>query len=225
MDGVHARVRRGSLLGEELKLPSVATWWCGEQLALDYVLDHLERLVIKPAYPESEFPGGHLRTGSRCPRQRAALAQAASSREPHAYVAQQSAWPSRRRRCGAVARVAASADSRRGRSGSASMPWRLPDGYRVMPGGLARIATDNAADIVSMQRGGGSKDVWVLQPGTASLTDDGRRLPPLRRALRRGTTSCRRGSPRICSGWAVTASAARTRRGWCAPRWACAATT
>ena len=36
-------------------------------------------------------------------------------------------------------------------------------GYRVMPGGLARIASD-AADIVSMQRGGGSKDVWVLAP-------------------------------------------------------------
>ena len=36
-----------------------------------------------------------------------------------------------------------------------------PAGYRVMPGGLARIAADTA-DIVSMQRGGGSKDVWVL---------------------------------------------------------------
>jgi uncharacterized alpha-E superfamily protein len=36
-----------------------------------------------------------------------------------------------------------------------------PNGYRVMPGGLARIASDTA-DVVSMQRGGGSKDVWVL---------------------------------------------------------------
>jgi uncharacterized alpha-E superfamily protein len=36
-----------------------------------------------------------------------------------------------------------------------------PGGYRVMPGGLARIASDSA-DMVSMQRGGGSKDVWVL---------------------------------------------------------------
>src|SRR5438552_609896 len=38
-----------------------------------------------------------------------------------------------------------------------------PAGYRVMPGGLARIASDSA-DIVSMQSGGGSKDVWVLAP-------------------------------------------------------------
>jgi uncharacterized alpha-E superfamily protein len=37
-----------------------------------------------------------------------------------------------------------------------------PDGYRVIPGGMARIASDVYADVVSTQRGGGSKDVWVL---------------------------------------------------------------
>ena len=31
-----------------------------------------------------------------------------------------------------------------------------------MPGGLARVATDAAVDVVSTQRGGGSKDIWVL---------------------------------------------------------------
>src|ERR1700738_3798751 len=35
-------------------------------------------------------------------------------------------------------------------------------GTRVMPGGLARVATDAAVDVVSTQRGGGSKDIWVL---------------------------------------------------------------
>jgi uncharacterized alpha-E superfamily protein len=43
-------------------------------------------------------------------------------------------------------------------------------GYRVMPGGLARIASDTA-DIVSMQRGGGSKDVWVLAPDRRSIEE------------------------------------------------------
>jgi uncharacterized alpha-E superfamily protein len=37
-----------------------------------------------------------------------------------------------------------------------------PTGYQVMPGGLARIAAEGVVDIVSSQRGGGSKDVWVL---------------------------------------------------------------
>ncbi len=36
------------------------------------------------------------------------------------------------------------------------------NGYRVLPGGLARFASDAHAEIVSMQRGGGSKDIWVL---------------------------------------------------------------
>ena len=39
------------LLGEELKLPSVATWWCGQPYALDWVLDHLDSVVVKPAFP------------------------------------------------------------------------------------------------------------------------------------------------------------------------------
>jgi len=37
-----------------------------------------------------------------------------------------------------------------------------PTGYHVLPGGLARIAGDTSAEVVSNQRGGGSKDVWVL---------------------------------------------------------------
>src|SRR5277367_3543329 len=43
------------LLGEKLRLPSVATWWCGERPALDYVLENIERLVIKPTYPNQKF--------------------------------------------------------------------------------------------------------------------------------------------------------------------------
>jgi uncharacterized alpha-E superfamily protein len=46
-----------------------------------------------------------------------------------------------------------------------------PGGYRVMPGGLARIASDAAVDVVSMQRGGGSKDVWVLAPDRRSVDE------------------------------------------------------
>jgi len=35
----------------------------------------------------------------------------------------------------------------------------------VMPGGLTRVASSARARIVSMQRGGGSKDTWVMSPG------------------------------------------------------------
>ena len=38
------------LLGEKLKLPSVATWWCGQKAAREHVLENLDRLVVKPAF-------------------------------------------------------------------------------------------------------------------------------------------------------------------------------
>ena len=40
-----------ALLGEELQLPSVETWWCGEPDVLAHVLAHLREMVMKPAYP------------------------------------------------------------------------------------------------------------------------------------------------------------------------------
>ena len=42
--------------------------------------------------------------------------------------------------------------------------------YRMMPGGLARIAGDNDRHIVSGQRGGGSKDTWVLSESPLEST-------------------------------------------------------
>jgi uncharacterized circularly permuted ATP-grasp superfamily protein/uncharacterized alpha-E superfamily protein len=156
------------LLGEKLRLPSVATWWCGEPLALDYVLENLERLVLKPAFPNQKFEAVFGRNLDAA--QRAELTARVRAK-PHAYVAQErlafSQAPVWR---GAGASVA-------GQSGFAARALAIrvyavatPAGFRVMPGGLARIAGDTA-DIVSMQRGGGSKDVWVLSADRKSADD------------------------------------------------------
>ena len=45
------------LLGEELLLPPVATWWCGQEKALEVVVGQLDRLVVKHAYANRESPG------------------------------------------------------------------------------------------------------------------------------------------------------------------------
>src|ERR1700744_2919282 len=74
------------LLEEELILPSVATWWCGEKPALDYVLAHLDRLVIKPTYPNQRFEPVFGRNIEG--KDRARLIQRLRSR-PYAYVAQE----------------------------------------------------------------------------------------------------------------------------------------
>jgi uncharacterized circularly permuted ATP-grasp superfamily protein/uncharacterized alpha-E superfamily protein len=153
------------LLGQKLRLPSVATWWCGERLALDYVLNNIERLVIKPTYPNQNFPAVFGRDLDEVAREN--LTQRLIAR-PHAYVAQErlafSQAPVWRSGSGGTQGFSARA------LGIRVYAIATPSGYRVMPGGLARIASD-AADIVSMQRGGGSKDVWVLAPDRRSIDE------------------------------------------------------
>ena len=140
------------LLGEELALPSVATWWCGQPKALRYVEDNLKFLVIKPASPSKGMEpvfGGKLSTGEQ------AKLLAKIQAKPREFVGQElidissvPVW-----------------------SGEALVPRRVVlrvymaaagDSWIVMPGGLARVSPAPDAPVVSMQRGGGSKDVWVL---------------------------------------------------------------
>ena len=144
-----------ALRGERLKLPALATWWCGEQPALDYVLAHLDRLVIKPAYPNQHFEPVFGRDISDDAR--TALVNRLRAR-PYAYVAQERVALSQApvwRQNGALGLSAKSLAIR-------VYAIATDHGFRVMPGGLARVATDSAADVVSTQRGGGSKDIWVL---------------------------------------------------------------
>jgi uncharacterized circularly permuted ATP-grasp superfamily protein/uncharacterized alpha-E superfamily protein len=143
------------LLEESLSLPSVATWWCGEQPALEYVTENLDRLVVKPTFPNQKFdPRFGRDLGSA---ERAQLLARIRGR-PYAYVAQErislSQAPSWL--AGATLRLAPRTLTMR------VYAIATTEGYQVMPGGLARIAAEGVADIVSNQRGGGSKDVWVL---------------------------------------------------------------
>ncbi|HKE93730.1 MAG TPA: circularly permuted type 2 ATP-grasp protein [Povalibacter sp.] len=150
------------LHGESLALPSVATWWCGERAALEQVIANLDRLVIKPTFPNQKFEPVF---GSALDRKaRSELIDRLRSR-PYAYVAQE--------------RVSLSQSPVWTANGLAARALAIrvyavatPDGFQVMPGGLARIAADSTADIVSSQRGGGSKDVWVLAAQDAQEEGD-----------------------------------------------------
>ena len=87
--------------------------------------------------------------------------------------------------------------------------------YTLMPGGLARIAADGRP-IVSTQRGGSSKDTWVLSDPDGHAA---RRRTGARRASTRSssTRASRAAPPSTSSGWAATPSAPRAPRGCCAP--------
>src|SRR5581483_10097106 len=144
------------LLGETLELPTLATWWCGEAPALDFVLSHLDSLVIKPAWPNQRFEPVFARTLTGEARTR--LIERLRTR-PHAYVAQEHLALSQApvwRPYGALGFAAKAISIRMYAVANGG-------GHTVMPGGLARIAAnDAAADVASTQRGGGSKDIWVL---------------------------------------------------------------
>ena len=139
------------LLGQSLKLPSVATWWCGQANALDWVLKHLDSVVVKPAFPSRGME----------PVFGAEITQSEKSKfierlrtHPHDYVAQE--------------KIALSTAPvwENGRLVSRSLVLRAyvlntGSGWIALPGGLTRVA-EAEGSVVSMQRGGHSKDAWVL---------------------------------------------------------------
>ncbi len=60
------------MLGEELRMPNIASWWCGDEKARRYVREHLARLVIKPTWPGASTtnpcsaPNSARRNARRC---------------------------------------------------------------------------------------------------------------------------------------------------------------
>jgi uncharacterized alpha-E superfamily protein len=146
------------LLGEDLKLPSVATWWCGEPHALQHVLAHLTTMVIKPAQASVRMEplfGDRLSCA-----QRHALAEQLRAR-PRDFVGQEplplSTTPvlvgGRMEPRQYILRTYLAA---------------AEDSFAWMPGGLTRVTASPDSMVVSMQQGGGSKDTWVLSAGPVS---------------------------------------------------------
>jgi uncharacterized circularly permuted ATP-grasp superfamily protein/uncharacterized alpha-E superfamily protein len=135
------------LLGEELTMPSLSTWWCGEEAAWRDVRAQLDDKLIRSTFPQ----GGRT-------SQVHVLDEAAVDADPDAWTVQGrmhfshapiwSHGSAQTRPC--MVRVYAIADGA-GR-------------WHVMPGGMTRVAPREEASM-SMQRGGSSLDTWVLTEG------------------------------------------------------------
>ena len=140
------------LMGEPLRMPSVATWWCGQEGPRRFVKENLRDLVIRPSFRRPglnpEFPS-YMDLDARNELMRRIEA------DPDAYVAQE--------------QVALSTAPVRTSTGfeprhvvlRAFATWD-GTGYSVMPGGLTRVSVETNSPVVSMQLGSGSKDTWVL---------------------------------------------------------------
>jgi uncharacterized circularly permuted ATP-grasp superfamily protein/uncharacterized alpha-E superfamily protein len=148
------------LLDEALALPSIATWWCGEPVALQSALAQHERLVFKPADPGYPFEPvfGHKLSPQRLAQLRQQIAS-----HPERFVAQELVDVSEAPVLAGRAQQHSFQSRGIGLRVHASIAPSA--NYVVMPGGLTRVATDADSRIVSMQRGGSSKDTWVLAEG------------------------------------------------------------
>ncbi|WP_250436411.1 circularly permuted type 2 ATP-grasp protein [Caballeronia sp. ATUFL_F2_KS9A] len=148
-----------ALLDETLELPTVPTWWCGEEAARSEVFERLDHALIAPTWPG---------------------AQADHAPGIDAGVQALSAWRERIERAPDVFTVqenlpfSTAPRFHDGALGSRPCVLRayaianIDGSWSVMPGGFTRLAADKRAT-VSMQFGGSSVDTWVMssQPGSA----------------------------------------------------------
>ena len=148
------------LLGEELLLPSVPTWWCGQKRELQMVLSNPERWVVKPAFARgTREPIFIAETDSR---KRAELLEQIRAK-PHNWVAQE------------VLNLSTTPAYVDGALQPRSLVWRTftnvsGNKCTVMQGGLTRVSPASRGLVVTMQSGGISKDTWVLTDGEVEQT-------------------------------------------------------
>lgn len=164
------------LRGEPLRMPNIATWWCGQPAERAHVLAHLADLAMAPAFAGRLPAGGAAALpGDADP---AALA-ARIARDGAALVGQE--------------RVVLSTTPVWTGAGLAPRPMslrvflaRTGPGWAVMPGGYARIGRTGDPHAIAMQAGGSVADVWVVSdrpvPRT-SMADHVQVTRPFRSAL------------------------------------------
>jgi uncharacterized circularly permuted ATP-grasp superfamily protein/uncharacterized alpha-E superfamily protein len=170
------------LLQEDLQLPSLATWWCGQAEARDYVLRNLDFLETRDVFhrgasePGSQNPDGPEAWQLGGPRELIA-------ERGFAYLARE---PMK------LATVPVL-----GEDGLQPVPYALrvfvafdANDYVVMPGGLARLCPPHPGQPFDFGRFGDGKDTWVLsgsatrpaphrrtRGGAVKLRRTGRELP------------------------------------------------
>lgn len=158
-----------ALMGEALELPALPTWWCGERAAMQAALPQLAECAIKPTYPGSDaHPSFDAALGTQMDQRqldewagRIMRRSDAHTVQRYMPLSQMPTWAPNLDGAGRIAprsvllRVFALNDG--------------PQSWRVLPGGLARLAGPDA-QIASMQRGGSSADVWVQTHGEVDRT-------------------------------------------------------
>ena len=142
--------------GEDPILPNVPTYLCWRDADRQYVLDNLEKLVVKAA---NESGGYGMLVGPHSTAEQRAEFAAKVRAHPRNYIAQPTL---------ALSRVPTiTGDHFEGRHVDLRPYVLYGRDIYVLPGGLTRVAMRKGSLVVNSSQGGGSKDTWVLaaQPG------------------------------------------------------------
>ena len=139
-------------LDEEPILPNVPTYLCAEPEQLQFVLEHLPELVVKPA---NESGGYGMLVGPHASRKEHARFRDLLKQRPRNYIAQPVIN---------LSTVPTLVDDRIEPRHVDLRPFILQgrDSY-VTPGGLTRVALRRGSLGVNSSQGGGSKDTWVVE--------------------------------------------------------------
>ncbi|PSJ64805.1 circularly permuted type 2 ATP-grasp protein [Kumtagia ephedrae] len=145
------------LRGEELALPSIATWWCGQPAERDHVVANLDRMMVGPALSTRlafEDDGATRLGASLDAAGREALTRQLQA-DGQSFVGQEAVTLSTTPvyRDGALEPRPAALRVHLART---------PQGWIVMPGGFARVGETEDTAAIAMQRGGHAADVWVV---------------------------------------------------------------
>ena len=138
-------------LDEEPIIANVPTHICREAEGLQYTLDHIQDLVVKPV---GESGGYGITVGPRASKKQIAQCRAALKNDPANCISQPMVNLSV---CPTL--VGSGVEPRhvdlRPFAVTGKDTW-------VLPGGLTRFARPKGSIIVNSSQGGGSKDTWVL---------------------------------------------------------------
>ncbi|MBP7802612.1 MAG: circularly permuted type 2 ATP-grasp protein [Saprospiraceae bacterium] len=148
-------------LNEPLLMNSIATWWCGQEKELDFVVANLHRLIIKKVNRKKGFKSIYGRTLSKDE-----LSKLASMlrQHPTEYVAQEEV---------SLSTTPSLIDGKIVPRLAALRSYAVFDGqdYKVMQGGLTRSSPVQDKFVISNQLGGLSKDTWVVTDQASSVLD------------------------------------------------------
>jgi uncharacterized circularly permuted ATP-grasp superfamily protein len=138
-------------LGEKIIIPNVPTYICAEEKDRQYVLEHIDQLVVKAV---NESGGYGMLVGPRSTAEECETFRSKIAETPRNYIAQPTL---------ALSRVPVIVDGRVVGRHVDLRPYILyGKEIYVLPGGLTRVALREGSLVVNSSQGGGSKDTWVL---------------------------------------------------------------